>query len=92
MHSDLTWTRQIRLKGRWADSRTETPVSVAYIPCARVQDFVRGKEARTNAPCKFVCQGIASNEHKKLMFPRWNSYSAIIRCACNMRSKFQFAT
>jgi hypothetical protein len=92
MHNDLTWTRQIRLKGRRSDSRTETPVSVAYIPWSRVQDFVRGEEARTDAPCKFVCQGIASNEQGKLMFPRWNSYSNIIRCACNMRSEFQFAT
>jgi hypothetical protein len=32
MHNDLTWTRHTRLKGRRSDSRTETPVSVAYIP------------------------------------------------------------
>jgi len=91
MHDDLMWTRRTRLKGRRSDSRTETPVSVAYIPWARVQDFVRGEEGRSDAPCKFVCQGIASNEQGKLMFPRWNSYSAIIRCACNMRSVDQFA-
>lgn len=85
MHNDLTWTRQMRMKGRGSDSRTQAPVSVAYIPWARVQDFVKGEEGRTDAPCKFVCQGIAKNEEGKLMFPRWNSYSVIIRCACNMR-------
>ena len=90
MHSDLTWTRQIRLKGRRSDSRTQAPVSVAYIPWARVQDFVKGEEARTDAPCKFVCQGISTNEQGKLMFPRLNSYSAIIRCACNMTSVIPF--
>ena len=55
MHADLTWARQIRLKGRGTDSRTQAPVSVAYIPWARVQDFVKGEEARTDGPCKFVC-------------------------------------
>ena len=83
MHTDLTWTPHIRLKGRGSEPRTEASVSVAYIPWARVQDFVKGEEARTDAPCKFICQGISSNEKGKLMFPRWNSYSTILRCACN---------
>ena len=91
MHNDQTWIKQIRLKGRKLGSRTHAPVSVAYIPWARVQDFVKGEEARTDGPCKFVCQGTASNEQGKLMFPRWNSYSAIIRCVCNMQSEFHCA-
>jgi hypothetical protein len=69
-HSDLAWAKQNRVKGRRTDPRTNALVSVAYIPWDRVQDFVKGEEARTDAPCKFVCQGISSNEHGKLAFPR----------------------
>ena len=86
MHSDLKWRREIQLKGRGFGSKTEAPVSVAYIPWERVQYFLKGEEARIDGPCKFVCQGTASVEDGKLKFPRWNSYSAIIRCVCNIRS------
>ena len=61
-------------------------LELAYIPWARVHDFVKGEEARSDAPCKFVCQGTPTNEKGKLMFPRWNSYSAIFMFACNMHS------
>ena len=84
MHTDLLWARHTRLKRRRPDPRTPTSVSVAYIPWARVQDFVKGEEARTDGPCKFVCQGTTSNKQGELMFPRWNSYSAVIRFLCNM--------
>jgi len=57
MHTDLRWTRQIRLKGRGIDSRTHTLISVAYISWARVQEFVKGEEARTDGPYKFVRRG-----------------------------------
>ena len=86
MHTNLTWACHMRVKGRRADPRTLAPVSVAYIPWARVEDFVKGEEARTDAPCKFICQGTPTNEKGKLMFPRWNSYSTIFRLACNMHS------
>jgi hypothetical protein len=72
------------MKGRRADPRNADTVSVAYIPWARVEDFLKGEEARSDAPCKFVCQGTPTNEKGKLMFPRWNSYSAILRSVCNM--------
>ena len=91
MHTDVTWARQIGLKGKGIDSATLAPVSIAYIPWARVQDFVKGEEARSDGPCKLVCQGTPSNKQGKLTFPRWNSYSAIFRCVCNMRSEFHCA-
>ena len=84
MHSDLMWTSHNRVKGRRSDPRTPALVSLAYIPWARVQDFVKGEEARTDAPCRFICQGRTFNQQGELMFPRWNSYSAIIRYLCNM--------
>ena len=62
---------------------THAPVSVAYIPWARVFDFVKGEEARTDGHYKFICWGIPSNQQGKLTFPRWNSYFAIMRCVCN---------
>ena len=91
MHVDLTWASHMRVKGRRADPRNVHTVSVAYIPWARVQDFVKGEEARTDAPCKFVCQGTPRNEKGKLMFPRWNCYSAILRYLCNMQLPCQCA-
>lgn len=91
MHTDLSWARQIRVKGRRSDPRTHTAVSVAYIPWARVHDFVEGEEARSDAPCKFVCQGTPSNKQGKLAFPRWNSYSAVIRCVRNLQFEFHSA-
>ena len=84
-HTDLTWTSHMRMKGMRADPRTADTVSVAYIPWVRVQDFVEGEEARSDAPCKFVCQGTPTNGKGKLKFPRWNSYSAILRCVRNMQ-------
>ena len=84
MHKDLMWAIQTRAKGRRDGCRTRAPVSVAYIPWVRVQDFVKGEEARIDGPCKFVCQGSPSNEQGKLKFPRWNSYSAVLRCVRNM--------
>lgn len=83
MHTDLAWDRHIRMKGRGSDSRPVL-VWVAYIPWSRVEDFLKGEEARTDAPCKFVCQGATSHKHGELLFPRWNSYSDVIRCFCNM--------
>ena len=91
MHTDLTWASHMHTKGRRTDPRTLAAVSVAYIPWARVKDFVKGEEARSDAPCKFVCQGTPSNNKGKLLFPRWNSYSAIIRCVCNMQVVFHCA-
>ena len=88
MHKDLTWATQIRAKGRRAGPRTQDPVSVAYIPWVRVPDFVKGEEARVDGPCKFVCQGTPSNLQGKLTFPRWNSYSTVMRCASNMYLEF----
>lgn len=85
MHTDLTWTSHVRVKGRRSDPRTLTPVSLAYIPWARVEDFVKGEEARSDAPCKFVCQGAPSHEKGTLLFPRWNSYSTALRSVCNMQ-------
>ena len=64
MHTDLSWARQIRMKGRRTD--LSAAVSVAYILWARVQDFMKGEAARIDAPCKFVCQGTPSNEQGKL--------------------------
>jgi len=84
MHKDLMWAIQSRAKGRRDGCRTRAPVSVAYIPWIRVHDFVRGEEARIDGPCKFVCKGSPSNEQGKLKFPRWNSYSAVMRYVCNM--------
>jgi hypothetical protein len=84
MHTDLLWQSHTRMKGRRSDPRVPASVSVAYIPWGRVQDFVKGEEARTDGPCKFVCQGRTSNKEGELMFPRWNSYSAVVRCLCNM--------
>jgi hypothetical protein len=84
MHTDLLWARHIRQKGRRSDPRTPTSVSIAYIPWGRVQDFVKGEEACSDAPCKFVCQGTTSNKQGDLIFPRWNSYSAVVRCLCNI--------
>jgi hypothetical protein len=78
-HTDLLWASHIRMKGRKSDPRIPASVSVAYIPWGRVQDFVKGEEARTDGPCKFVCQGTTSNKEGGLMFPRWNNYSAVIR-------------
>ena len=80
MHKDLTWAIQIRAKGRRDGPRTQGPVSVAYIPWVRVGDFVKGEEARIDGPCKFVCQGSPENIQGKLRFPRWNSFSAVMRC------------
>ena len=91
MHSDLVWASHTRLKGRRSDPRTPASVSVAYIPWARVQDFVKGEEARLDGPCKFICQGKTSNKQGELMFPRWNSYSAVIRCPCNMSFDLHYA-
>ena len=85
MHSDLAWTSHMRVKGRRTDTRSLAPVSVAYIPWARVEDFVKGEEARSDAPCKFICQGAPSHDRGKLKFPRWNSYSTVRRCVCNMQ-------
>ena len=84
MHADLMWETHIRQTGRRSNPRKSAPVSIAYIPWVRVQDFVKGEEARPDAPCKFVCQGKTSNEQGALMCPRWNSYSAVIRSICNM--------
>ena len=84
MHTDLAWDRHIRVKQVGSDPRSAVHVSVAYIPWARVEDFVKGEEARVDAPCKFICQGVTSHKHGDLRFPRWNSYSDIIRCICNM--------
>ena len=69
MHTDLMWAKQIRLKGKGTDSTTHVAVSVAYIPWARVHDFVKGEEACNDGPCKFICQGTLSNGHGKLTFP-----------------------
>ena len=91
MHTDLTWASHTHTKGRRTDPRTRAPVSVAYIPWARVEDFVKGEEARPDAPCKFICQGTPSNDKGKLLFPRWNSYSAVFRCVCNMQVVFHSA-
>ena len=91
MHTDLTWASHMRMKGRRADPRVVDTVSVAYIPWARVEDFLKGEEARIDAPCKFVCQGSPTNEKGKLMFPRWNSYSTILRCVRNMQLPLQCA-
>ena len=91
MHTDLMWASHMRVKGRRADPRIADTVSVAYIPWARVDDFVKGEEARTDAPCKFICQGSPTNGKGKLMFPRWNNYSAILRCVCNMQKALQCA-
>jgi hypothetical protein len=88
MHSDVTWATHMHTKGRRTDPRTLAPVSVAYIPWARVEDFVKGEEARTDAPCKFICQGTPTNAKGRLLFPRWNSYSSVIRCARNMQLVF----
>ena len=84
MHKDLTWATCIRVKGRRDGPRTQNHVSVAYIPWVRVHDFVKGEEARIDGPCKFICQGTVSNQQGKLTFPRWNSYSAVLRCVGNM--------
>ena len=84
MHSDVHWASDTRVKGRRSDPRTPASVSVAYIPWARVGDFVKGEEARADGPCRFVCQGRSYNKQGELMFPRWNSYSAVIRYICNM--------
>ena len=62
MYTDLTWTSQIRAKGWRAYPRVLALVLVAYIPWARVQDFVKGEEAHIDGPCKFVCQGTPSNQ------------------------------
>ena len=83
-HKDLTWAIQIRAKGFRDGPRTDAPVSVAYIPWVRVHDFVKGEEARIDGPCKFVCQSSPSNQQGKLTFPRWSSYSTVMRCVCNM--------
>jgi hypothetical protein len=91
MHTDLTWESHGRMKGRRSDPRVFDTVLVAYIPWDRVEDFVKGEEARSDAPCKFVCQGSPTNVKGKLMFPRWNSYSAIFRCVCNMQVPLQRA-
>ena len=88
MHTDLLWASHIRVKGKKNDPKTNEPVSVAYIPWERVQDFVKGEEARTDAPCRFVCQGTSSNKQGNLTCPRWNSYSAVMRCVCNMSIDF----
>ena len=45
MHMDLMWATQVGAKGRRHGSTTHAPVSVAYIPWARVHDFVKGEEA-----------------------------------------------
>ena len=91
MHVDLAWASHTRMKGRRTDPRNVDTVSIAYIPWARVDDFVKGEEARSDAPCKFVCQGTPTNEKGKLMFPRWNSFSTILRCVCNMQLPWQCA-
>jgi hypothetical protein len=91
IHTDLTWASHMRVKGRRADPKTLDTVWVAYIPWARVEDFVKGEEACSNAPCKFVCQGTPTNEKGKLMFPRWNNYFAILRCVCNVQLALQCA-
>jgi hypothetical protein len=83
-HKDLKWTIHMRAKGFRDRPKTHAPVSVTYIPWERVHDFVKGEEARIDGPCKFVCQGSPSNQQGKLTFPRWNSYSTIMRCVCNM--------
>ena len=84
MHKDLTWTIRIRAKGRRDGPMTQNHVSVAYIPWVRVHDFVKGEEARLDGPCKFICRGTLSNQQGKLTFPRWNGYSADLRCVSNM--------
>jgi hypothetical protein len=91
MHTDVTWANHMHTKGRRTNPRTLAPVSVAYIPWARVEDFVKGEEARSDAPCKFICQGTATNDKGKLLYPRWNSYSAVIRSVCNMHPVFHSA-
>ena len=70
-------------KGRRDSPMTHALVSVTYILWAKVFDFVKGKETRTDGPCKYVFWGTPLNQHGKLMFPRWNSHSAIMRCVCN---------
>ena len=84
MHADLQWASHMRVTGRRSDPRMPAEVSIAYIPWVRVTDFLKGEEARPDAPCKFVCQGKTSNKQGALMFPRWNCYSAVIKCLCNM--------
>ena len=91
MHTDVTWASHMHTKGRRTDPRLVAPVSVAYIPWARVEDFVKGEEARTDAPCKFICQGSPTNDKGRLLFPRWNNYSAVLRCARNMEDAFNCA-
>ena len=91
MHTDVTWASHMHTKGRRADPRTLATVWVAYIPWARVEDFVKGEEARTDAPCKFICQGSPTNDKGRLLFPRWNSYSVVLRCARNMEDVFNCA-
>ena len=83
-HKDLTWAIQIRAKGSGEGPRSHSEVSVAYIPWVRVPDFVKGEEARIDGPCKFICQGSPSTQQGKLTFPRWNSYSTVMRCVCNV--------
>lgn len=83
-HKDLTWAIHIRAKGIGEGPRSHAEVQVAYIPWVRVQDFVRGEESRIDGPCKFICKGSPSNHQGKLTFPRWNSYSTIMRCVCNV--------
>jgi hypothetical protein len=63
MHTDLMWASHMRVKGRRADPKTVDIVLVAYIPWARVEDFVKDEEACSDAPCKFVCQGTPTNEN-----------------------------
>jgi hypothetical protein len=91
MHADVTWASHMHTKGRRTDPRTRAPVSVAYIPWARVDDFVKGEEARPDAPCKFICRGTPTNDKGRLLFPRWNSYSAVMRCSRNMQLVFHCA-
>lgn len=91
-HKDLKWATQIRTKGFRGAPRTHSPVSITYIPWVRVNDFVKGEEARIDGPCKFICQGSPSNQQGKLMFPRWNSYSTVMRCVCNMSFEFLSAS
>ena len=45
MHMDLTWATQIRAKGRRDSPKNHAPISVLYIPWARMHDFVKGEEA-----------------------------------------------
>ena len=57
MHTDFAWACHVRVKGWRTDPITYAPTSVAYIPWARVADFVKGEET-SRCSLQFVCQGL----------------------------------